>query len=283
MPTFQTPGPISVTMELGIGDVVVSAGERTDTVVELRPSNPSSKSDVQAAERSTAEFANGVLLIKTPKPRPLDFSSKRRSVDVSIELPAGSTVSGDASIADLRSTGRLGEVRFKSSIGRFQLDHTGPLRVNTSGGNITVERAEGKAEITTGTGSIRVGEIEGPAVVKNSNGRTEIGLVTGEVQVRAANGDITVERALGRRVDAKTANGSIVIGEVARGSVVLKTATGDIEVGIGGGVAAWLDLHTSAGRVTNSLADAAGGPANPDQAVEVRVNTSFGDITIRRS
>ena len=40
MPTFDTPEPISVTVELTLGDVRISAAERTDTVVAVEPSAP---------------------------------------------------------------------------------------------------------------------------------------------------------------------------------------------------------------------------------------------------
>lgn len=283
MPTFDTPEPISVTLELSVGDVQITASDRPDTVVEVRPSNESDESDVKAAEQTRVEYANGALLVKTPKLRALDFSNKTRSVDVSIDLPTGSRVYGDAAVADLRCSGRLGECRLKTSAGHIQLYHTGPLRLDTAAGHVAVERVVGNAEVTTGTGRVRLGDIDGAAVVKNSNGNTAIGTVTGEVAVRAANGDISIDHALGRQVDAKTANGSIRIGEVVRGSVVLKTAVGDLEVGIGEGIAAWLDVNTGYGRVHNSLDDDSQGPGPSDESVEVRAHTSFGDITVRRS
>ena len=40
MPTFDTPEPITVTLELGVGDVRITASDRADTVVEVRPSDP---------------------------------------------------------------------------------------------------------------------------------------------------------------------------------------------------------------------------------------------------
>ena len=40
MPTFDTPEPISVSLELGVGDIRIVAGDRTDTVVEVRPTDP---------------------------------------------------------------------------------------------------------------------------------------------------------------------------------------------------------------------------------------------------
>ncbi len=46
MPTYETPQAISVTVELSMGEVRVVASERTDTVVDVRPTNSSRKGDV---------------------------------------------------------------------------------------------------------------------------------------------------------------------------------------------------------------------------------------------
>lgn len=282
MPVFATPEPISVTIDLSVGDVQIVASDRVDTVVEVRPSNASDESDVQAAEKTSIEYNDGLLQVRGPKSRALDFSRKTRSVDVLIELPTGSQVEGDGSVADFRSTGVMGECRLKVSVGHFHLDRTGPLRLNTGGGHVTVAAVGGKAEIATGTGRVRIGQIDGVAVIKNSNGDTEIGSVAGEVRVRSANGDISVERA-DAKVEAKTANGNIRIGAVTRDTVTLNTASGSLEVGVAEGTAAWLDLKTGHGRVVNSLADLGQRPENAEQTVEVRAQTSFGDITVHRS
>lgn len=41
MPNFDTPEPISVTLELGVGNVRITASDRTDTTVDVRPSDAS--------------------------------------------------------------------------------------------------------------------------------------------------------------------------------------------------------------------------------------------------
>ena len=94
MPTYETPEPISVTLELGVGKVRITASDRTDTVVDVRPSDDTDESDVKAAQQVRVDYANGMLRIIGPKARPFDFSRKTRSVDVMIELPSGSQVSG---------------------------------------------------------------------------------------------------------------------------------------------------------------------------------------------
>jgi DUF4097 and DUF4098 domain-containing protein YvlB len=281
MPKYETPEAISVTLELGVGDVRITASDRTDTVVEVRPSDEADESDVKAAQQVRVDYANGTLQVTGPKARVFDFSRKTRSVDVAIELPSGSAVSAEMQVGDFRSAGRLGECGFKTSVGKVRLEQTGPLRLHTSAGQVTADAIAGHAEISTGSGKVQIGEIEGSAVVKNSNGDIAIDTVTGDVRVRTANGDISVERA-GAGVEAKTANGSIRLGEVVHGSVVLETAMGDLEVGIAEGTAAWLEVNTGFGHVRNLL-DEAARPTESDETVEVRGRTSYGDITIRRS
>jgi DUF4097 and DUF4098 domain-containing protein YvlB len=281
MPNYETPEPISVTLELGFADVRIAASERTDTVVEVRPSDEADESDVKAAQQVRVDYTSGMLRVTGPKARAFNFSRKTRSVDVTIDLPSGSRVSADMQAGDIRCAGKLGECRLKTSAGNVWLERTGPLRLDTSAGHVTAESITGNAEISTGSGKIQIGEVEGTAVVKNSNGDTTIDAVTGDVRVRAANGDIRVERA-GAGVDAKTSNGSIRVGEVVHGSVVLGTAMGDLDIGIAEGTAAWLEVNTGFGHVRNQL-DNATRPKEADQTVEVRGRTSYGDITIRRS
>lgn len=280
MPIFKTPEPISVTIQLGVGNVRITAGDRTDTAVDVRPSDPSDESDVQAAGRVRVDYSNGVLGVVAPKARIFDFSRKTRSVEVSIELPSGSQVSGEMQVGHLVGTGRLGECKFKTT-GNVRLERTGALRVDTGAGHVTVDTVAGDADIHTGTGKVRIGQVAGSVVVRTSNGDTEIAGAGGGVRVRSANGDICVDRA-GADVDAKTSNGSIRLGEVTRGSIELGTAMGDLEIGVAEGTAAWLEVDTGFGQVHNLL-DQTAGPAASDETVEVRGHTSFGGITIRRS
>src|SRR5829696_7752244 len=182
MPVFATPEPISVTIELSVGDVRLVASDRSDTVVEVRPSDGSDDSDVKAAQQTRVEYADGRLTVRGPKGRPFDFSRKTRSVAVLVELPTGSLVHGDVSVGDFHSTGVLGDCRFKTSVGHIRLDRTGQLRLDTTAGHVTVDTVVGNAEVATGSGRVHIGGIDGAAVVKNSNGNTDIGIVAGELR-----------------------------------------------------------------------------------------------------
>jgi len=281
MPVFATPEPISVQLDLPFGDAWITATDRADTVVQVRPRHASSKSDASLAGQSTVEYADGQLTIRVPKSwRRYSLIHSGPSVDVLIELPSGSNVQAEAAWGTFRCEGRLGRCRFKTG-GAVRLDRTGALEVDCSHGEVVVESVVGAARVTTSSGKVRLGEVDGTTEIKNSSGDCWIGQSSGDVRAKTAYGDITVDRALGS-VSARTAHGNVRLGEVVHGSVQLQTSFGAIEVGIRRGTAAWLDLSSPHGRVHNSL-DQADGPAPGDDTVEVRASTSYGDILIHRA
>ncbi|MFJ7070467.1 DUF4097 family beta strand repeat-containing protein [Streptomyces sp. NPDC101115] len=279
MPSFDTPAPISVTAHVEAGSIRFTAGDRADTVVEVRPRDPKKDRDVRTVEQTEVQYANGALTVRTPKMR----NSLRRpgSVDVTVELPTGSDVDVTGAWAQVLGEGRLGEVRVKTSAGDARLDTTGPLHLTASHGSITVDRVEGAAEITTSSGSVRVGLVDGPAVLKNSHGTTTVGAATGDLRVSGANGDIDIRRAEAS-VTATTAHGTLRVAEVARGTVQLETSYGAIEVGVREGTAAWLDVSSGAGQVRNTLTSS-GAPEEAEDTVKIRARTKFGNIDVLRA
>ncbi|MGD9571354.1 MAG: DUF4097 domain-containing protein [Thermoleophilia bacterium] len=282
MTTFSTPGPVLIALDLGSGDVRITAGDRADTVVEVRPRDPSSDEDVAAAGRTRVDLADGRLSITTAKgPLRLPWKVGHEAVDVDVAVPAGSRLDGAAKASGLTTSGRLGEVRFTTGYGDVRLDETGPVRARSGAGDVAVEHAAGPAEVSTGTGAIAIGTVEGAVTVKNSNGDTRIGDAGGDVAVKAANGRITIGRARAGVV-ARSANGDIAIGAVERGSVAVTTAAGSIDVAVADGVPAWLDLSTGYGTVRNDLDDAER-PGDGEETVEVRARTGAGDVTARRA
>jgi hypothetical protein len=279
MPTFDSPEPIFAAIDIGAGHLRISASDRTDTVVEVRPANESEDADVQGAEQTRVEYGNGRLLVQGPRSKIRSLFRRNPSIDVTVELPTDSRVDAKA-WADIQSEGRLGDSVFDSAAGDVRIDQTGRLKLRTAAGNVSVARSVGHADIGTAAGKIWIGEIDGTAVAKTSSGDVAVGEVTGDLRLNTAYGDINVDRALAT-VGAKTAYGTVRIGEVVRGSVVLATGFGDMEVGIADGTAAWLDVSSGFGSVRSDL-DAANSPDPAGETVEVRARTGYGDIVIRR-
>ncbi|MFF0885021.1 DUF4097 domain-containing protein [Streptomyces sp. NPDC003456] len=278
MPSFDTPEAISVTAHVYAGSVQFVAGERLDTVVEVRPRDPKKDLDVRAADQTEITYASGALTVRTPKAGLLGRSG---TVDVSVELPTGSHVDVTGAAGTVLGEGRLGEVRVRTTAGDVRLDTTGPLHLTSSHGSVSVERVEGAAEITSSTGNVRVGTLDGPAVLKNSHGTTTVGAVTGELRVNGAHGAVDIARAE-ESVTGTTTHGHVRLCDVARGDVRLETSNGSIEVGIREGTAAWLDVSSNRGHVRNALA-ASEAPERSEDTVRVRARTNWGDIDVRRA
>ncbi|MFG2639562.1 DUF4097 domain-containing protein [Streptomyces sp. NPDC048370] len=296
MPTFDTPEPISAILELDAGTARITAGKRTDTVVEVLPRDGSEDNDVRAVQQTQVTFSGGRLTVKTPKKR--SPFGKPGAIEVSIELPAGSNVRGTTGMGGFFCEGRLGETVLRTGLGDLQLDEVAGANLRTDTGELRLARSTGDIEVI-GAGRIEIGAVDGTATVKNSNGTTAIGEVTGDLKTNAANGDISVgiahgsvgaKSANGRieigvahsGVEASSANGGIRVGDVTRGRIDLRTSVGDLEVGIHEGTAAWLDLTPRFGTVRNSLGSASG-PSDSDETVEVHARTTTGDIIITRA
>ena len=67
MTIFETPDPISVSLDFGVGDIRLVAGDLGKTVVDVKPTDPAKKGDVDAAKQTQVEYASGALLVRSPK------------------------------------------------------------------------------------------------------------------------------------------------------------------------------------------------------------------------
>ncbi|MEV0235673.1 DUF4097 family beta strand repeat-containing protein [Nonomuraea sp. NPDC050786] len=192
MQTFATPAPISAVLDIPAGRVRFVAADRADTAVEVRPANASKSRDVKAAEETTVEYADGVLRIEAPVKN--QYFGPSGSIELTVELPAGSRVEARTAGAELRTVGRLGDVSFEGAYGKIKIDETASLRLTTSDGDVEVGRLGGPAQISTASGDIRIAEATGGKVV--------LGTQSGDISIAAAAG---VSAAL----DAGTSHGRI--------------------------------------------------------------------------
>jgi hypothetical protein len=193
MQKFDTPAPVSAVFDIPTGRVQFIAADRADTTVEVLPANASNSRDVNAAEQTTVAYGDGVLRVEgaPAKNRILGPSG---SIEVTIQLPAGSRVEGKAASAEFRGVGRLGDVAFEGAQASVKLDETAGARLTVLAGDVSVGRLGGPAEISTQKGDLHVAEA-----------------VRGSVVLRTESGDISVGAAAGvsASLDAGTGSGRI--------------------------------------------------------------------------
>ncbi|MCT2586175.1 DUF4097 domain-containing protein [Actinophytocola gossypii] len=178
MQTFDTPTPISAVLDIPAGHVRLIAADRADTAVEVRPADAAKNRDVKVAARTTVEYGDGVLRVEnTAKNQILGASG---SIEVTVQLPAGSRVEAKAASAELRGVGRLGDVAFDGVHGSIKLDEAASVRLTTQAGDVTVGRLTGPAEISTGKGDIRIAEAaRGAVVLRTQAGDVSVGAAAG--------------------------------------------------------------------------------------------------------
>lgn len=179
MQNFTTPAPISAVLDIPAGRIRLVAADRADTTVEVLPADASNSRDVKAAERIGVAFGDGVLRVEAPAAanRVLGDSG---SVDVTVQLPAGSRVEVKAATAELIGEGRLGDVTFEGAQAAVRLDETGSARLTVQAGDITVARLNGPAGISTQKGDIRIAEaVQGTVVLRTEAGEVSVGAAPG--------------------------------------------------------------------------------------------------------
>ncbi len=280
MPSFDTPEPILAVIELGVGGLLIRASDRADTVVDVRPVEPSSDADVQAARETTVEYAAGRLTIRAPKRRLRSLFGSGDAVEVTVDLPTGSRVDARAATG-VQATGRLGDCTVEVARGGVDLDETGDLRLRTANGDVFVGRCRGCADVMTANGAIRIQQLDGPVAVQAASGAITLGEAADDVRVATAAGVVSIDRALAS-VDARTGSADIRLGEVVRGTVAVVTGSGRLDIGVREGTAALLDLRSGDGTVRSEIA-AVDRPAPSDETVEIRALSGRGNILVHRS
>ncbi|MCX4633194.1 MULTISPECIES: DUF4097 family beta strand repeat-containing protein [unclassified Streptomyces] len=193
MQKFDTPAPISTVLDIPAGHIRFIAADRDNTTVEILPANASKSRDVKAAEEITVTYTDGVLRIEAApaKNRVLGSSG---SVEVTVQLPAGSRVEAKAASAELRGVGRLGDVSFEGAQATVKIDEAASARLTLMSGDVSLGRLGGDAQISTKKGDLQITEA-----------------MRGTVTLRTEAGEITVVAARGvsAALDAGTTYGRI--------------------------------------------------------------------------
>lgn len=154
MHTFTTTAPITAVLDIPAGRVQFIAADRADAAVEVLPVDASKSRDVKAAEKIGVAFADGVLRVRAEAGSKILGSSG--SVEITVQLPAGSRVEAKAASAEFRGVGRLGDIAFEAAQSDIKIDEAAHVRLSTQAGDVTVGRLNGSAEISTQKGDITV-------------------------------------------------------------------------------------------------------------------------------
>lgn len=220
----STANTVTVEIDAQVADIRVTAAEGAEATASVTPSNPKRKGDVEHAEQTTVELAGGVLRITTP--RQDKASLRAKSVDIAVQLPAGSAVSVKTAMGGLTTSGRLGDVTVVGNLGDVTVAEAGRIDVRLDKGNVVVGRTDGGVSVASSYGDVRVDRLTGGdtrldvsygAITVGVAEGTRLGVLETSTGFGSTRNDIGVDGNAGERVAnlfAKTGFGSIAIQRV---------------------------------------------------------------------
>lgn len=258
--TFETPGPLRLSVRVPSGRIDFETVEGTETVVELEGS-PEIEEDARIEVRPRRDGHEVILVVED---RGL-FRRFRGDVRARVSAPAGADVEVSSASADVDGRGDFGA-----------------LEANTASGDVTFDQVGGDAEVNSASGDVKISRVQGALAANTASGDLEVGYVGGNGKVRSASGDVLIEEAEAS-LTIQTASGDLAARSVREGDVTLQTASGDIEVGVKRGSKVWIDARSMSGETTSDLEVAEAPSEGEGPLVEIRATAMSGDVNVRRA
>lgn len=217
-------------------------------------------SPADAVRQARIEKTGNRLVVRAAKA----WQLRNVPVSVTVHAPKGSHVEVRAGAADVTVTGTAGRADILTGSGEVTLEQAvGAAIVRTGTGRVKLGPTPAGLQLRTGSGSVEAASVSGSATLATGTGNVWLGSVTGEVMARTGSGDLSVA-------------------EAASGTVDLITGSGEVRVGIRRGIAAEVELASSAGRVHSEL-DVSDVPPEAGATLRVRARTGTGNAVVTRA
>ncbi len=259
--TFDTPGPVTVTLDVASGDIEVTVVDAPRTEVEV------SGYDKDEVPRVLCDpMPDGSYRVSVEH-RPKKFWGIRITLggglSIELKVPKGTTIDGTSGAADFEATGTLAALGFRSGAGDLRFDDvTGDVQLSCASGDIEGRSVGGHLGFQGAAGDIEVGSVGNGLTGRSATGVISIGRLEGTSLITVGSGDIELR-------------------QVGPGSVDARAISGDMHVGVRQGLGVWLDVSSRSGDVRSTLETTRRGDAEPDiPQLELTLNTVSGDIDV---
>jgi hypothetical protein len=233
--TFTVKPGGTLTVVADGADITVSGGSGDRVVVHMTAE--ASQKDLDELQLSAETNDAGVLVQMLRPQRNRWFSWSHFDGRIEVTVPQSYRV--DA----------------KTSGGDMQLIRaSGPSRMRTSGGDITVKDVKGDLDAGTSGGDVRIESIEGVVRARTSGGDLYASGVRGDIDAGTSGGDVRLLRIDGK-IRASTSGGGVQCELVGanRGNWA-NTSGGDVRLTVPKNISGTLDAASSGGSIHSDLA-----------------------------
>ena len=273
MHVFETPGSVSLQLQLPSGRVLVTTADEPRTTVEVvavgrRGQEAADEVEVNMEER------HGRTVIRVEQRDKFRWGPIQITwggdFECRITCPPGTDLDLAGGSTNLRAEGKLGEVSARTASGDVELESAGGgLEVKTASGDIAVGDCFGGGSLVTVSGDLRVSWLEG-----------------GTLKARSVSGDVSIG-TLRADLELATTSGDVDVKAVSAGELRVQTVSGDVRVGITRGTRTWIDAASVSGRLESELGLEDAEPAQVEETEEpivpLRLKTVSGDVTVVRA
>jgi hypothetical protein len=282
--TFETPGPVRLSVEVPAGAVSVVAQPSAVTEVSLEAESAGAEALVSRARVEHRDAAGGgVVVVKLPRQRGLR-AMRGNPVRVRVAVPEGSDVRVVTASAGVDVAGTIGGAEVVTASGDASLGDVGAdIVVQSVSGHVTAGTVRGSVQVHSVTGGFRCQRALGRVGFSTTSGDLHIGRAEDRVEVKATSGHVKVGR-LGRGARIANVSGDVRVQAVDRGDVHVRSVSGDVFVGVERDVDLHVDVQSVSGLVHSEIPlDATPGPSRREAQVNVSVRSVSGDVEIARA
>jgi DUF4097 and DUF4098 domain-containing protein YvlB len=270
MPTFDTPGSVSLQIKLPSGRVVVTTADEPKTSVDVVSLGRRGQDAVDEIE-VTMEERGGRHVVRVEQRDRFRWGPIQITwggdFECRVTCPPGSDLDLAGASTDVRVEGDLADVSARTASGDIRLQTvSGALQVKTASGDVLVGAVGGQGSVATVSGDVGVERLDAPLTTRSVSGDISVGTISAELGVSTTSGD----------VDLKA---------VHAGEVRVQTVSGDVRVGIARGTRVWVDAASVSGDLESELGlegqEAADEPEGG--VVPLHVKTVSGDVAVVRA
>jgi DUF4097 and DUF4098 domain-containing protein YvlB len=249
--TFTAQGPISLSVHLLSGDMVVRTSTSNTVEVHVTATGPKATRSLEETEIHFDPTESALVIhgpYKSGGKRTWMDVGNNADIDVELLVPEGSSVDYHSASGDAAVNGTYDAINFASASGDLIVDQAKAVNANTASGDVVA------AAITETTN------------VKLASGDVQIARLLGDCHLECVSGDVFAQIDGPASVDVHAVSGDVTF-NIREGLVIsvdAKSMTGDLRSDI-------------------DLSDDQKSDGETDGRVDVKISTVSGDVRIGRA
>ena len=206
---FQSGGKLI--LDSDIGDITVNGTDKNEVSIVV-----TAKGSTEKLERftvSSSQDGNTVRIDGKMKHHYFHmFGNNTPDVRFDVQVPKSCNLRLETSGGDITIDGVKGTIDGETSGGDLDLRHLdGTVRMNTSGGNVLLKTGSGEFTLETSGGNMSGEDVTGPVHLETSGGNIELRNCDGKIYASTSGGNIHAVLKDNKGVDLSTSGGNLTV------------------------------------------------------------------------